>query len=90
MGKTQTIRSLLAGGATVNMPGVFDALTARLATQAGFEVIFISGYSVSATRLGLPDYGYLTQTEVVEAARSVCANTDLPVICDADTGYGTL
>ncbi len=83
-----TIRTLLRGGATVNMPGVYDALSARLAGEAGFEVLFISGYSVSATRLGLPDYGYLTQTEVVAAARTVCANTTLPVIVDADTGYG--
>lgn len=75
MGKAETIRSLLAEGSTLNMPGVFDALTARLATQAEFELLFVSGYSVSATRLGLPDYGYLTQTEMVEAARSVCAPT---------------
>ena len=70
------------------MPGVYDALTARLATEAGFEVLFISGYSVSGSRLGLPDFGYLTQTEVADAARGVCAATDRPVIVDADTGYG--
>lgn len=84
----ETIRTLLAGDPPVNMPGVYDALSARLAGEAGFEVLFISGYSVSATRLGMPDYGYLTQTEIVEAARAVCANTDRPVIVDADTGYG--
>ncbi len=83
-----TIRKLLDSGATVNMPGVYDALSARLADEAGFEVLFISGYSVAASRLGMPDYGYLTQTEIVEAARTVCANTPLPVIVDADTGYG--
>lgn len=83
-----TIRMLLADAATVNMPGVYDALSARLAVEAGFEVLFISGYSVSATRLGLPDYGYLTQTEIVEAAGTICANTSRPVIVDADTGYG--
>ncbi len=82
------IRELLGAGLTVNMPGVYDALSARLADEAGFEVLFISGYSVSATRLGLPDYGYLTQTEIVEAARAVCGNTSRPVIVDADTGYG--
>ncbi len=84
----QTIRNLLDAASTVNMPGVYDALSARLAEEAGFDVLFISGYSVSATRLGLPDYGYLTQTEVAEAARTVCANTSRPVIVDADTGYG--
>lgn len=70
------------------MPGVYDALTARLATQAGFDVVFVSGYSVSASRLGSPDYGYLTQSEIADSARGICANTSLPVIVDADTGYG--
>ncbi len=84
----QDIRNLLAAGRTINMPGVYDALTSRLATEAGFEVLFISGYSVSGSRLGLPDFGYLTQTEVADAARSVCSATDVPVIVDADTGYG--
>lgn len=82
------IRDLLNSGETVNMPGVFDAMSARIATEVGFEVLFISGYSVSATRLGMPDFGYLTQTEITEAAQAVCRNTDRPVICDADTGYG--
>ena len=87
-GSAQQIRELLAAGQTINMPGVYDALTSRLATEAGFEVLFISGYSVSGSRLGLPDFGYLTQTEVADAARSVCSATDVPVIVDADTGYG--
>ncbi len=82
------IRRLLAGGVTVNMPGVYDALTTRLATRAGFDVLFVSGYSVSASRLGAPDFGYLTQTEIADSARGICANTSLPVIVDADTGYG--
>lgn len=70
------------------MPGVYDALSSRLAARAGFEVLFVSGYSVSATALGVPDFGYLTQTEVAAAARRVCGATDRPVIVDADTGYG--
>ena len=70
------------------MPGVYDALTTRLATQAGFDVLFVSGYSVSASRLGDPDFGYLTQSEIADSARGICFNTDLPVIVDADTGYG--
>lgn len=82
------IRRLLAAGTTINMPGVYDALSARLAEQAGFDVMFISGYSVSAAQLGLPDYGYLTQTEITAAARTVCGATQRPVIVDADTGYG--
>ena len=70
------------------MPGVYDALTARIAARIGFEIVFISGYSVSAVRLGEPDFGFLTQTEMVEAARSVCRVSKAPVIVDADTGYG--
>ena len=56
--------------------------------RAGFEVIFITGYSLSATLLGEPDFGLLTQSEVVGAAQRICAVVDTPVIVDADTGYG--
>jgi methylisocitrate lyase len=70
------------------MPGVYDALTARIVARVGFDVVFISGYSVSAARLGEPDFGFLTQTDMVEAARAVCRVSDAPVIVDADTGYG--
>jgi methylisocitrate lyase len=84
----QRIRDLLGAGASINMPGVYDALTARLAEEAGFEVIFVSGYSMSASRLGMPDLGYLTQTDVGDAARGICAAVAAPVIVDADTGYG--
>jgi 2-methylisocitrate lyase-like PEP mutase family enzyme len=70
------------------MPGVYDALSAKIADRAGFEVIFITGYSLSATLLGEPDFGLLTQTEVMDAARRICAVADVPVIVDADTGYG--
>ena len=88
MTKAEQIRAHLQAGRVLVMPGVYDALSARLATRAGFEVIFISGYSVAATALGEPDFGLLTQTEVVAAARAVCRATPLPVIVDADTGYG--
>jgi 2-methylisocitrate lyase-like PEP mutase family enzyme len=72
----------------VLMPGVYDALTARIAARVGFEIVFVSGYSVSATRLGEPDFGFVTQTEMAEAARAVCRVSEAPVIVDADTGYG--
>lgn len=84
----ERIRGLLAQGETINMPGVYDALTARLAEQAGFPVMFISGYSVSAARLAAPDFGYITQTEMAQAAAAVCSSVDAAVIVDADTGYG--
>jgi 2,3-dimethylmalate lyase len=83
------LRDRLATGEPVLMPGVWDAMSARLVHQAGHEVAFLSGYSVSATLLGLPDFGYLTQAEMAEVARRVCrAAPDLMVVVDADTGYG--
>ncbi|MFL5838390.1 MAG: oxaloacetate decarboxylase [Solirubrobacteraceae bacterium] len=83
----QRIRDAVVGD-TVLMPGVYDALTARIAARIGFDVVFISGYAVSAARLGEPDFGFLTQTEMTEAARSICRVSEAPVIVDADTGYG--
>jgi methylisocitrate lyase len=70
------------------MPGIYDALSAKIATRAGFEVVFITGYSLSASLLGEPDFGLLTQTEVIAAASRICPIIDTPVIVDADTGYG--
>jgi len=83
----QRIRDLVAGD-TILMPGVYDALTARIAARVGFDIVFISGYSVSAARLGEPDFGFLTQTEMADTARAVCRVSPTPVIVDADTGYG--
>jgi 2-methylisocitrate lyase-like PEP mutase family enzyme len=83
----ERIRGLLRDEALL-MPGVYDAIGARIASRIGFEVVFISGYSVSAARLGEPDFGFLTQTEMADAARSVCRVSSAPVIVDADTGYG--
>jgi len=83
----QRIRELVAER-TVLMPGVYDALTARIAARVGFDIVFISGYSVSAVQLGEPDFGFLTESEMAEAARAVCRVSEAPVIVDADTGYG--
>jgi len=88
MDKTHAIRRQLKELGQLIMPGVYDALSAKIAAKAGFEVIFITGYSVSATLLGEPDFGLLTQSEVVDAARRVCNVVKTPVIVDADTGYG--
>jgi methylisocitrate lyase len=88
MEKANLIRTLLKDKGQLIMPGVFDALSAKIANRAGFEVLFITGYSLSATLLGEPDFGLLTQTEVVHAAQRICAIVDVPVIVDADTGYG--
>jgi len=88
LSKGQLIRQALHAQGQLIMPGVYDALSAKIAARAGFEVIFITGYSLSATLLGEPDFGLLTQSEVVAAAQRICAVVDTPVIVDADTGYG--
>jgi methylisocitrate lyase len=88
LSKGQLIREALRAQGQLIMPGVYDALSAKIAARAGFEVIFITGYSLSATLLGEPDFGLLTQSEVVGAAQRICAVVDTPVIVDADTGYG--
>lgn len=82
------IHALLEKDRTLIFPGVYDALSAKLVERAGFPLTFVSGYSVAATQLGLPDFGYLTQTEMVATAKRVCAAVKIPVIIDADTGYG--
>ena len=69
-------------------PGVYDAITARIAQKAGFEAMFQTGYGTSATLLGMPDYGFIGPTETVENARRICKAVSVPVIVDADTGYG--
>ena len=83
------LRARLATGRPVLMPGVWDALSVRLAAEAGFDTVFLSGYCVSGTQLGLPDFGYLTQVEMAEVARRVCgAARETMVVVDGDTGYG--
>jgi 2,3-dimethylmalate lyase len=70
------------------MPGVYDALTAKIAEHVGFEAIFQTGYGTSASLLALPDFGFLSITETVENARRITRAVDIPLIVDVDTGYG--
>ena len=88
MEKAELVHRFLKERGQLIMPGVYDALSAKIASRTGFEVIFITGYSLAATLLGEPDFGLLTQTEVVAAAQRICSVVDTPVIVDADTGYG--
>jgi methylisocitrate lyase len=69
-------------------PGIWDALSARLAERAGFEMAFLSGYCLTASLLGEPDFGLITQTQVLEAATRIVAATKLAIIVDIDTGFG--
>jgi len=69
-------------------PGVYDTLSAKIAQRVGFPLAFVSGYSVAATAIGEPDMGLLTQTEMIDRARRICMSVSIPIIVDADTGYG--
>src|SRR5215218_454011 len=70
------------------LPGVFDALSARIAEQVGFDAIFQTGYGSAATLLGMPDYGFLNAGETIDNARRIMRAVNIPVIVDVDTGYG--
>ncbi|MCU0271201.1 MAG: isocitrate lyase/PEP mutase family protein [Acidimicrobiales bacterium] len=83
------LRRRLHAGSPVLMPGVWDALSARLCAQAGFDTVFVSGYAVAGTLLGVPDLGYVSQTEMADVARRVVAAAPTTmVVLDGDTGYG--
>ena len=82
------LRALLAGAGPVVAPGAYDALTARLVEQAGFDVVYMTGFGTTASLVGRPDVGLLTATEMADNARRIVAAVDVPVIADADTGYG--
>src|SRR5258708_39449686 len=72
----------------IMIPGAFNALAARLAERLGFSAVYLSGGALSAGWAGLPDIGLLTATEFAEAAEVLTRATSLPVLCDADTGFG--
>jgi len=82
------LRALMESGEIVQMPAVFDPLSARLVEEAGFPATFMSGFAVSAARLALPDAGLISYGEIVDQGRNICAAVDIPVIGDGDTGYG--
>jgi 2-methylisocitrate lyase-like PEP mutase family enzyme len=82
------LRELLAAGEPILAPGVYDALGARLVEEAGFEAVYMTGFGSAASLLGRPDVGLLTMPEMVDNARRIARACALPVIADADTGYG--
>jgi carboxyvinyl-carboxyphosphonate phosphorylmutase len=82
------LRELLAGSEPVVAPGAYDALSARLVAQAGFDAVYMTGFGASASLLGQPDVGLLSFAEMVDQARRLAEAVDVPVIADADDGYG--
>jgi 2-methylisocitrate lyase-like PEP mutase family enzyme len=85
---TMRIQQILDRVGSLALPGIYDTLSAKLAERAGFPMGFVSGYSVAATFIGEPDLGLLTQTEMNERARQICGSVRIPILVDADTGYG--
>lgn len=85
---TQRLRVLLQEPGLIIMPCCYDALSAKLVEQAGFPLTFMSGFAVSAARLGLPDTGLISFGEMVDQGRNICSAVSIPVIGDGDTGYG--
>ncbi len=84
---TPTFRQLLDGDDLIVAPGAYDAITARAVQRAGFPMVHMTGAGVAASR-GYPDYGLLTMTEMVDSAAILACSVDIPVLADADTGYG--
>ena len=82
------LRELLRAPGIRVMPCCFDALSARMIERAGFPLTFMSGFAVSAARLGLPDTGLISYGEILDQGRNICAAVSIPVLGDADTGYG--
>jgi len=83
-----SLRARLAAPGILIAPGIYDGLTAALATDAGFEALYLSGAAVAYTRLGRPDIGLSTASEMADTMALIADRTDLPVIMDADTGFG--
>jgi 2-methylisocitrate lyase-like PEP mutase family enzyme len=84
----KTLSEQLSGAGTIVAPGIFDALTASIATDAGFSALYLSGAAIAYTRLGRPDIGLVSMSEVAEVIALVRHRVDTPLIVDADNGYG--
>jgi carboxyvinyl-carboxyphosphonate phosphorylmutase len=84
----RTLRALVEKKQGLVVPGAYDGISARLVQQAGFPAVYMTGYGTAASRLGLPDLGFAGLAEMADHARNLAAVVDVPLIADADTGYG--
>jgi methylisocitrate lyase len=84
----KNLRNMLKKDKPLVIPGVYDAIGAKIAEKVGFEAMFQTGYGTSATLFGMPDYGFIGATETLDNARRICNAVTVPVIVDSDTGYG--
>jgi methylisocitrate lyase len=85
---SQNLRQLLERPGILIIPGVYDCLGAKVAEQLGFELVATSGFGIAASTLGMPDYGLMTATEIVNSAGRIAQSVSIPLIADMDTGYG--
>lgn len=88
MRHTAQLRELLDAPTTLVVPGAYDGTGARLVRAMGFRAVYVSGFQTAASLLGQPDVGYLTMTQMVARVAALAEAADLPLIADADTGYG--
>jgi len=88
MRTAHTLRELLRGNEVVVAPGAYDALSARVIERTGFPVVYLTGAGITGAFLGTTDLGLITMTELVQVAHNVALAVSVPVICDADTGFG--
>jgi 2-methylisocitrate lyase-like PEP mutase family enzyme len=88
MKKTTLLRQLIQAPKLLVMPGAYDPLSARVIAEAGFAAIQCSGFGMSVTRLGLPDYSFLSLSDMLAATQAIVDAVDLPVMADGDTGFG--
>jgi 2-methylisocitrate lyase-like PEP mutase family enzyme len=88
MTRRHTLRQLVRQKRGLVVPGAYDGVSAKLVEQAGFPVVYMTGYGVSASRLGMPDMGFAGLAEMADHARNMAAAVSIPLIADADTGYG--
>ena len=84
----KNLKNMLKSKKPLVIPGVYDALGAKIAQKVGFDAMFQTGYGTSATLFGMPDYGFIGAAETVDNARRICRAVTVPVIVDSDTGYG--
>lgn len=88
MKKTEKLRELIHRKEILVVPGGFSPIVGMIAEQIGFQAVYMSGYAVSAFKLGLPDVGLMTMPEALETAKAMARAVNIPLICDVDTGYG--
>lgn len=88
MERRKRFRQLVEAEEILLLPGAYDALSAKLIEAAGFQGVYMTGYGQAASKLGQPDVGLMTMTEMVERAGDMVMAVDIPVVCDADTGFG--